>query len=1128
MASLTKLLPTLFVFCMLMPSFCFAYDFQEVSIVFNPKVQFEFSDRGVQERFYREGNSPFNAFKAVGRLKGRVFTGMGVGKIEDGRKDYGCRVELTLDESMSEIETFKIEVNTREVLNRERNDVTSVEYFIKGKAMPLSHISNYSDHDTLTFALKGPLAKKTINNLQVTYKTSTHQQVAKESWKPVQYWRRSVDFKFGHSSGVFIFLKGKAGASLTCDTVPVKVYDIEKSVNGRPEEPALKCVLSMVDRKVLDSGPSSLVLKFRARSSVVSSLYGEETRVADIVIHPLSKPKWYVWKSDMVLEFKIPLYEVLRQMHVDEGIYESLVEMQFNPGNPKDIPEETVLTLNLGLKEASYRSAKKKTSRKINFGKELSFEKRFILGPEIDLAKATRLKAGKAHSMDWHDVSGVVLFAAQSMTGLDLLKNAYSITDCIIQAHGGYTAWQGGSVEGVAESGGSVAGAVAGFDDSLADVSGKLGLLFLIPQLKRLVYDEFWGTPALIRKVEEGMKTLNYVPLSEARATKNFPIWFNREEQKLALIDPAGLVHPVKPPENFHISWGFFQLQETEPAGKSLLFKRFTESGWTPWWTLGGPLVKNHKILPPLRRYVPLRMKLPTPSGYTGKQRQVGFGAVRSVTFSHSKNSKLVLERGEDYDGVVDFGWEDVSNPLVYEKPYLTLVSGRLRVKDEASRIGIGFYTWKGDVLEEYRPRLWCEPQGTEYVIDYNPETETCSVDVIEGAVIVRNDQGEVIDDLPEESAKMYHVPMDWPSQERIEAERVQTEKIETTPDAFKHQGEKTSKKKDKSPSQHAAPSVAEKMTNYLGLVLPAASERLVVVNALPESPARKAGFQMGDAILAMNGEDMSNLSPKSFVQRVIQADPAERLAFTIKRGGRIMTLLVDLERVPRQELLDLRARQKKKAQGLFAQAQAEKKQGHYEPAASLYARAASLDPRRRAAYDYQAYCLDKLGRREQGYRLLEISLLLQDTMYNNYLYGKFLSSDEQYRQAIPYLERACERVKLNGRFFFPFRELGGARFMLNEYREASEALLTAERMGDSKPLTIGTLGVCFDKLGNRKRAVHYYRQYLAMDDSNPEMRRMARSRLARLEKTSSHRNNKDVENALSTLFKSMAKEMQK
>lgn len=66
-------------------------------------------------------------------------------------------------------------------------------------------------------------------------------------------------------------------------------------------------------------------------------------------------------------------------------------------------------------------------------------------------------------------------------------------------------------------------------------------------------------------------------------------------------------------------------------------------------------------------------MKLPTPAGYVGEQRKKRLGSVQAVSFSHSRGSLIILERGDEYDGIVDFGWQDRDRPLVFEKPYIYL-----------------------------------------------------------------------------------------------------------------------------------------------------------------------------------------------------------------------------------------------------------------------------------------------------------------------------------------------------------------------------------------------------------------------------------------------------------------------
>lgn len=1087
---------------------CSGNEWKEVSIVFNPDVQFEYSDQGVRPNFYHEGNGIFSPFKAKGRMSGRVFKGRGSGTIEKGKVSYTCNVELTLDRSSSRIDNFVIAVDTVEYLKNKRQDFTSKKYRISGRTIPLAHVSHHKDHDTLSYALKGPLAKKQISGLKVEVTTKTRKQIAKNQWAPVTYWRKSVDYKLGRDQGVFILLKGRVAQTLGFDDSPVDLFDIEKESEVGVARPTLDFNLTMVDKKKIDSAPSALKLTFDVTAVIDSPYYGKDKHRAQVAVYPLIKPNRYQWNSDMALDFKVPLYEILSTVYKRVEVHDHLTEKQFRPLDPKEIPEITTLTLDLKLLSAQYRASTDKKTRAIDLPSESSYEKQYTLGAEVDLAKVTKLKVGKAHSIDWHDISGLTITAIKFFTQADKVEMALTATDIIIQAHGGYLSASEGNYFGTAESAGSVVtaglGAIRIKENSnkhlpvVKKVSQKIGLVFMLPQIYRLTYKEFYGVPAVVRKVEAGLKMLGYSPIDEGRATEGFPIWVNPKQQRLAMIDPAGLVHPVKRPDNFHLSWAFFRLQETAPLGKSLLFKMYTGDKWTPWWTLGGPLVKHHKILPPAKTHCPLRMKLPTPAGYEKEKRRRGFGSVQSVTFEHSEGSRITLDRGEDYDGIVDFGWEDRNNPFIFEKPYITLVSGRLRVKDEASRIGIGFYRRKDGVHWRYQPRLWCEPVGTEYAIDFNPATGRCNVEVVEGQVIIRDAENRIVDRVETGRTKMFSVPMQEHLDEILEKEQLTPETAHTDRPV---QPQKPVLSETRKPSVKPV-DASDPLANYLGILLPRTADRLIVVNTLPGSPARKAGLKSGDRLLTMDGRDLSDLSRQSFIALVRSADPDARHTFRVKRKKRALTLPVTIRAVSRKTIEAARARHEKEADRLYEKAQKLKKEGHYRRAESLYAKALDLNPAHRLSYDYRAYCLDKTGKRHQAYPLLEMSLLMEDEMYNNYLYGKFLSFDSQYRQAIDYLEKAADKVNTKGNFYYPFMELGGAWFMLDNHRASSEALLQSERMGDTSALTIGTLGVCFDKLGRERKAISYYRRYLAMNSSNQRMNDMARSRLSVLKRS--------------------------
>jgi tetratricopeptide (TPR) repeat protein len=136
--------------------------------------------------------------------------------------------------------------------------------------------------------------------------------------------------------------------------------------------------------------------------------------------------------------------------------------------------------------------------------------------------------------------------------------------------------------------------------------------------------------------------------------------------------------------------------------------------------------------------------------------------------------------------------------------------------------------------------------------------------------------------------------------------------------------------------------------------------------------------------------------------------------------------------------------------------------------------------------------------------------------MYNNYLYGMFLNNDKKFSMAIPYLEKATKKVKRDGKYYYPFKELGYSKFMLDDYSGTIQTLNESVAMGDKSVLTIGTLGYCYDKTGDRQKAIDYYQRYLNMKSSDLNMNRLARTRLAKL------KGNKKSINTEKSLFDAM------
>ena len=81
-----------------------------------------------------------------------------------------------------------------------------------------------------------------------------------------------------------------------------------------------------------------------------------------------------------------------------------------------------------------------------------------------------------------------------------------------------------------------------------------------------------------------------------------------------------------------------------------------------------------------------------------------------------------------------------------------------------------------------------------------------------------------------------------------------------------------------------------------IGAIVDTSGKYLVITQPMPNSPAEKAGLQTGDAIIAVDGKDVTNLAPESVHQKVI--GPAGTVVkLTIQRPGQSAPFDVQITR---------------------------------------------------------------------------------------------------------------------------------------------------------------------------------------------------------------------------------------
>jgi C-terminal processing protease CtpA/Prc len=71
------------------------------------------------------------------------------------------------------------------------------------------------------------------------------------------------------------------------------------------------------------------------------------------------------------------------------------------------------------------------------------------------------------------------------------------------------------------------------------------------------------------------------------------------------------------------------------------------------------------------------------------------------------------------------------------------------------------------------------------------------------------------------------------------------------------------------------------------------------ITNVVADSPAAKAGFQVGDVLRALNGVEYAEENEESLKEQYASFRPGSKATFSVDREGERLDLEVELERIP-------------------------------------------------------------------------------------------------------------------------------------------------------------------------------------------------------------------------------------
>ena len=173
-------------------------------------------------------------------------------------------------------------------------------------------------------------------------------------------------------------------------------------------------------------------------------------------------------------------------------------------------------------------------------------------------------------------------------------------------------------LETVAIAGCAIDGNWTGIGEGLIDIASTAlpapwEFIFAAPEGYAL--GKHYSTkPSLLRKVKARLGRGGFFPLKCLRASKDYPLLVNLEKERLAFVDPAGIVHSVKTPSGMHIAYPYFSLVEGKGWGRVFIQSVMDRTGKFKNWGTGAIRAPNlfgpYAVIPPPVPFRPIRFML--------------------------------------------------------------------------------------------------------------------------------------------------------------------------------------------------------------------------------------------------------------------------------------------------------------------------------------------------------------------------------------------------------------------------------------------------------------------------------------------------------------------------------------
>jgi tetratricopeptide (TPR) repeat protein len=291
----------------------------------------------------------------------------------------------------------------------------------------------------------------------------------------------------------------------------------------------------------------------------------------------------------------------------------------------------------------------------------------------------------------------------------------------------------------------------------------------------------------------------------------------------------------------------------------------------------------------------------------------------------------------------------------------------------------------------------------------------------------------------------------------------------------------------------------AEEKTPYLGVILIKHEEPGFKIFAVaPGSPGERSGLRSDDVLLQLGNQrfDRRGMNPRefsSFNQGLPLHQPLDAL---IKRGQQHLKMKIILEGKDRQELEEMEKKNKEIADTNYKMGNQRMNAKDYSSAIEPLRKAIYYRPQESFYYVELAHAYYGKADLDSAIPVLKKALILKPHYNSYYFLGVMYWKKKQYQEALFPLQESVKLWPREARDPRAHELLGHTLFQIGRVEEALGAFMKAREINSRAPGTVYYIAACHDRLGNQKDAISYYREYLRMKHPNPEMNRIAESRL--------------------------------